>query len=164
MFTLCDGLCRLLAPMLPHSADEAFRALHEGDGGGGGACVHAETFAGATLSRRDAAAWGVAMEVRERAQRAMEEAKGTLGVDSPMEMGVVLPDGDGVLSKFDATDLADLLGVSRVRVERAAAAVRIEDLRGEPRCERSWKRDGTVKPREKHGGAMLCERCAAALG
>ncbi len=161
MFTLCDGLCRLLAPMLPHSADEAFRALHEGDGG---ACVHAETFAGATLSRRDAAAWSVAMEVRERAQRAMEEAKGTLGVDSPLEMGVVLGDADGVLSKFDAADLADLLGVSRVRVERAAEGVRVEDLRGEPRCERSWKRDGTVKARENHGGAMLCERCAVALG
>ncbi|MCE2966865.1 MAG: isoleucine--tRNA ligase [Phycisphaerales bacterium] len=160
MFTLCQTLCRLLAPMLPHTADEAYRALHEGDAG---ACVHAETFAGPTLSPRDAAAWASAMEVRERALRAMEEAKGTLGVDSPLEMGVVLPDGDGVLSKFDATDLADLLGVSRVRVDRAAASIGVQDLRTEPRCERSWKRDGTVKAREKHGGALLCDRCAAAL-
>jgi isoleucyl-tRNA synthetase len=36
------------------------------------------------------------------------------------------------------------------------------DLRDEPRCERSWKRDGTVRARSD--GGMLSERDAVAVG
>ena len=38
----------------------------------------------------------------------------------------------------------------------------INDLRDEPRCERSWKRDGTVK--ERSDGGMLTDRDADAVG
>jgi isoleucyl-tRNA synthetase len=44
----------------------------------------------------------------------------------------------------------------------ASAHAEVLDLRSEPRCERSWKRDGTVKPRSD--GGMLSDRDAAALG
>jgi len=40
--------------------------------------------------------------------------------------------------------------------------VSVQDLRDEPRCERSWKRDGTV--RERSDGGLLSDRDAAALG
>ena len=40
--------------------------------------------------------------------------------------------------------------------------ISIDDLRGEPRCERSWKRDGTVKQRSD--GGMLTDRDARAVG
>jgi isoleucyl-tRNA synthetase len=40
--------------------------------------------------------------------------------------------------------------------------VEILDLRSEPRCERSWKRDGTVK--ERSDGGMLSQRDAEAVG
>jgi len=73
----------------------------------------------------------------------------------------VLPDAKGVLAKFQ-TDLPDLLGVSRVKLVPGSGEVAVNDLRSEPRCERSWKRDGTVK--QRLGGGMLCARCAAALG
>ena len=48
---------------------------------------------------------------------------------------------------------------------RAAVATRwdlVVDLRDQPRCERSWKRDGTVKARSD--GGMLSDRDAGALG
>ena len=38
----------------------------------------------------------------------------------------------------------------------------VEDLRSEPRCERSWRRDGTV--RQRSDGGMLSDRDAAAVG
>jgi len=38
----------------------------------------------------------------------------------------------------------------------------VHDLRDRPRCERSWKRDGTV--RERSDGGMLSDRDARALG
>ena len=40
--------------------------------------------------------------------------------------------------------------------------IEVIDLSDEPRCERSWKRDGTVKQRSD--GGMLSDRDAAALG
>jgi len=52
--------------------------------------------------------------------------------------------------------------VSRVSLDAGASEVVVRDLSGEPRCERSWKRDGTV--RERSDGGMLSDRDAAALG
>src|SRR4051812_44880454 len=80
----------------------------------------------------------------------------------PMDFGVVLPDSEGVLSRFDPVDLADLLGVSLVRVDAGAREVVVEDRRGEMQCERSWKRDGTV--RKRSDGGVLSDRDADAVG
>jgi isoleucyl-tRNA synthetase len=102
------------------------------------------------------------MKARAAGMAAIEQARKSLGVDNPLDMGVTLPDADGTLARFDPSDLADLLGVSRVRCDRAAQAASVADLRQEPRCERSWKRDGTVRTRRD--GGMLSDRDAAAVG
>jgi isoleucyl-tRNA synthetase len=164
LWSLTDGLCRLLAPILCHTADEAFRALWKADSDAGqkDRCVHLEHFPSARGVRADPA-WETAMALREKAQLAMEQAKGRLGVENPLDAGVIFPDPDGKLGgRFDPRDLADLLGVSRVSVDAAATEPRILDLRAEPRCERSWKRDGTVKVRRD--GGMLSDRDAEAMG
>jgi len=105
--------------------------------------------------------WSQVMAARELAQKALEEAKAR-GIENPLDAEVVLPDPKGVLRKFAPADLADMLGVSRVELSSSAAEVAINDLRGEPRCERSWKRDGTVKQRSD--GGMLSDRDAEAVG
>jgi len=163
---LTDGLARLLAPLLPHTADEAYRALRKADPKDSTICVHVHEFvrAGGAPGFGVACdgAWERVMATRTLAQSAMERAKASLGVENPLDMGVVLPDAEGVLARFDAVDLADLLGVSRVSLEKGASEPRVVDLRSEPRCERSWKRDGTVKQRSD--GGMLSDRDAAAVG
>jgi isoleucyl-tRNA synthetase len=75
----------------------------------------------------------------------------------------VVADPSGELAEVHA-ELADLMGVSRVRLDAGlpAGTVQVEDLRGEPRCERSWRRDGTV--RQRSDGGMLSDRDAAAVG
>ena len=156
---MTDGLCRLLAPILPHTADEAFRALR---GAAGDTCVHLETFAATAGWPAADAGWAKVMAAREAGLKAMEDARRAMGVENPLDMGLVLPDADGVLARFDAVDLADLLGVSRVQLEAGAGAARVVDLRGEPRCERSWKRDGTVRARSD--GGVLSQRDAEAVG
>jgi isoleucyl-tRNA synthetase len=102
------------------------------------------------------------MAAREAGLLAMERGKAAVGVENPLDAGLVLPDPEGVLAGFDPTDLADLLGVSRVELDGSASEPRLLDLRGEPRCERSWKRDGTV--RQRSDGGMLSERDAVAVG
>ncbi|MEM7622106.1 MAG: isoleucine--tRNA ligase, partial [Planctomycetota bacterium] len=159
MHRIADGLCRLLAPVLCHTADEAFRLLHglQDDN----VCVHFETYperSGVTA----ADGWARVMDARDQALKALETAKAERGIENPLDAGVVLPDPDGTLARFDPVDLADLCGASRARLDPAAEAVAIEDLRDQPRCERSRKRDGTV--RERSDGGMLSDRDAAVVG
>ncbi len=166
LYHLTDGLCRLLAPILCHTADEAYRALRRAGPDDAGTCVHLLDAPAPTGVAADPA-WPAVLAARQGAQTAMERAKagpesGGLGVENPLDMGVVLPDPAGVLARFDAADLADLLGVSRVTTDGRSGEVRVQDLRAEARCERSWKRDGTVRARSD--GGMLSDRDAAALG
>lgn len=161
LWDLADGLCRLLAPVLCHTADEAFRALRAVADDDASVSVHLETF----IERFEApvdAAWPQVMAARERGLAALERARAAKIVENPLDAQVTLPDPEGALARFDAADLADLLGVSRVRLDPRATEASVQDLSGEPRCERSWKRDGTV--RERADGGMLSDRDAAALG
>jgi len=161
LWDLTDGLCRLLAPILPHTADEAYRALHGvGDPKSDPEiCVHLREFIDA-FGAPAFAEWGTVMEARDRALIALEHAKKSGGVENPLDAGLTLPDPTGALAKLDPVDLADLLTVSRVSL-KDAGEIEVHDLRGEPRCERSWKRDGTV--RERESGAMLSDRDAEAV-
>ncbi|MBX3392963.1 MAG: isoleucine--tRNA ligase [Phycisphaeraceae bacterium] len=157
---LADGLCRLLAPILCHTADEAFRSLRKVPVDDARTSIHLEMF----IPRFDIHAdprWKNVMEARVLALQAIEQARRERGIDNPLDMGVTIPDSSGSLAGFDPTDLADLLGVSRVAVAATSCAYEVEDLRSHPRCERSWKRDGTVKLRSD--GGLLSDRDAAAV-
>ena len=145
-----DTLIRLLAPFMPHTADEAWRALHGDDA----ESVHLQDFARGAFEADES--WSVVMGIRDQALKALEEAK-VSGIDNPLDAGLVLP---ASLENFDCLDLADLCGVSRVACE--GECVSVQDLRTEPRCDRSWKRDGTV--RERSDGGMLSDRDAKAVG
>ncbi len=161
LFDLTDGLCRLLAPMLCHTADEAYRALWKVEASDAATCVHLRSF----IERFDVnadPAWKDALAAREPVMQAIERAKKEKGVENPLDMGVRLADSSGVMGKFDPADLSDLLGVSRVEVVKASTEHEVQDLRDQPRCERSWKRDGTVKVRSD--GGTLSERDAIAVG
>ncbi len=175
LFTMTDGLCRLLAPILPHTSDEAYRALKKA-GPESDMCVHLEEFLNIdTHGQASGAAkqWAAALKVRplvlgevEKSRQGQKESElgANAGVKAaePLDFGVTLPDAEGALSGLDPVDLADLLGVSVVRVDAGASQVMVEDRRTQPQCERSWKRDGTVRVRSD--GGMLSDRDAEAVG
>lgn len=156
LYRIADQLCRLLAPVLCHTADEAYRSLTGDDE----ACVHLEEVLPET-GVKPSEAWAAAMEARDAGLMAMESAKAS-GVENPLDMGVTLPDPEGALGAIETGDLADLLGVSEVTLEASAGSASVADLRDRARCERSWKRDGTV--RERSDGGMLSDRDAEAVG
>ncbi|MEM1329286.1 MAG: isoleucine--tRNA ligase [Planctomycetota bacterium] len=159
LWDLADGLSRLLAPILCHTADEAYRALRPNEAD---ACVHLAEFPAPTGVGSDEG-WHAVMEARDAALTALERSKADGGVENPLDAALVLADLAGALGGFDPVDLADLCGVSHVTVEPGATElVRVSDLRNEPRCDRSWKRDGTVKLRSD--GGMLSDRDAQAVG
>ncbi|GAB4384862.1 MAG: isoleucine--tRNA ligase [Phycisphaerales bacterium] len=161
MWNLTDALCRLLAPVLCHTADEAYRSLWQVGPGNHDCCVHLTEF----IERFDVQAdesWARVLRERDGVMQALEAAKRERGIENPLDAGVSIGDPDGIYARFDAGDLADLYGVSRVTLCPGQTGVEIVDLRNEPRCERSWKRDGTV--RERSDGGMLSDRDAEAVG
>lgn len=166
LFALTDGLCRLLAPVMCHTADEAYRALHGVDPKDTRSCVHLLEFASQSGLSPESG-WTAAMSVRHAAMIALEASKkdaseGGLGLENPLDAGLRLPDPDGALSTLNLDDLTDLCGVSRVTLVPGASEPSVEDLREQPRCERSWKRTPDV--RERSDGGMLSDRDAEAVG
>ena len=154
MHAISSLLCRLLEPVVPHTADEAFRALQGSEDANVHLCEPLD------LSARCDHEWSAVMNLRHAVLKALEEAKAE-GIDNPLDAGIVIPDPEGTFGRF-GDDLADVCGVSRARCVASLGEVAIEDLRNEPRCDRSRKRDGTV--RERSDGAMLSDRDAAAIG
>jgi isoleucyl-tRNA synthetase len=158
MWDLLEMLTRLLAPIIPHTADETYRSLWENHTTGD-PCIHLKTVGEAppvTASEH----WPAVLDLRDDVMKAFDVAKRAQGIENPLDAEAVLPDPTGVLMAF-AADLPDVFGMSRVSF-KDTGPVDIADLRGEPRCERSWKRDGTV--RERSDGGMLSDRDAEAVG
>ncbi len=164
---IADALIRTLAPVLPHTADEAWRALH----GDAAASVHLVLLP-ERINVAVSPKWQSVIAWRERAMKTIEEALKQLGGESskadPLACGLKITGGDAY-EGFDTTDLADLFGISKVEWIPGSGGgageepvFEVLDLRDQPRCERSWKRDGTVKLRSD--GGMLSDRDAAALG
>ncbi len=151
MHTITDALIRLVAPILPHTADEAWRVLHGENG-----CVHVELFPDAQPVSTDVD-WDEIMRQRDLWLKAIEDKRQQDDVDNPLDLGVRA----AAPAQLDPVDLADLCGVSRFELIDGDA-IEVVDLRDEPRCERSWKRDGTVSQRSD--GGMLSDRDAAAIG
>ena len=159
MWSIMEQLCRLLAPILPHTADEAYRALRPQDD----RCVHVQTFTAVPETEIDRD-WPRVMQIRDASLKALEGAKAR-GIENPLDAEVVLPDPHRVLAKFEP-DLADILGVSRVRViPEQGDEVLVNDLRNSPRCDRCWKRLETVTQRSDGPDTSgLCDRCAEVVG
>ncbi|MCZ6507295.1 MAG: class I tRNA ligase family protein, partial [Acidobacteria bacterium] len=149
IWKLTELLSTLLAPILPHTADEAWRVLH-----GDEACVHLET-ATRVFGNADAD-WEKVLAVREQALKALEDS----AVENKLDAGLQLSDPDGTLARFQE-DLAEAFGVSRIHLD-GTGDPQVLDLRDQPRCERSWRRDETVAQRSD--GGWLSDRDADAVG
>ncbi len=159
LWDLTDGLSRLLAPIMPHTADEAWRALHR-VAKDDARSVHETRFPEHMGVQADAM-WPKVMTQRDAALLELERVRTEGDLDNPLDASVVWPDAAGELANFDAVDFADVLGVSSVTLAKRDG-FEVVDLRDQPRCERSWKRDGTV--RERSDGGMLSNRDAEAVG
>jgi len=160
LFIMTDGLAKLLTPVMCHTADEAYRSLHKIDQKDATQSVHLTAFPSPT-GVKASGDWATVMNMLGDAQKVLEQSRVEQGIDNPLDAGLKIVGSDGVMSKFNMNDLADFCGVSRVEVVTTGETT-VTDLREEPRCDRSWKRDGSVKLRSD--GGMLSERDAQAVG
>ncbi len=165
MYDITMSLIKIVAPILVHTAEEAWLALN-GESVESTDSVHFHLFPELPELPEGKADWAPVMEFRQKVLKSLEEARSLEnGLKNPLDAGikaVVTTEVAAGLKPFQE-ELADMFGVSRMLITVGDTMdVEIEDLRSEPRCERSWKRDLTVAVRSD--GGVLSDRDAAVLG
>ncbi|HMS09510.1 MAG TPA: class I tRNA ligase family protein, partial [Pyrinomonadaceae bacterium] len=164
LYRIADSLCRLMAPLLAFTSDEAWENLP----GEREASVHMAEFPAATRLDETAEAelllrWERIFAIRDEVLKALEAARNEKKIGSSLEAKVILttdkPTTMFLLDHF--TELRYIFIVSQVEVrEGETFAVRIEKADGE-KCERCWNYSTRVGEFEKY--PTVCERCSEAL-
>ncbi len=162
LHNVLKSIIHLIAPVLVHTAEEAYLSLHGESFKNNELSVHLQKFPDFDPVETDEN-WEAVFEMRGQILKAMEVARKEHGINYPLDAGIEAVVHEEAYEKiipyFD--DLADLLGVSRFSLDKGETEIRVIDLREEPRCMRSWNRDGTVKQRSD--GGMLSDRAAAVM-
>ena len=153
-WAILETLLRCLSPILPHTSDEAYQALYNDSEL---LLVLASPFE--LNSTEKLTDWHHLLETRQTILKLLEDYK-SKGIENSLDAGILLPNSLNEFQEFKL-ELADFFGVSRVSFEKNNE-ISIINLANEPRCERSWKRDETVK--DRGNGLYLSDRDASILG
>ncbi|MBX7173850.1 MAG: isoleucine--tRNA ligase [Pyrinomonadaceae bacterium] len=162
LYKIADSLCRLLAPILVFTADEAFENLPNQKV----ESVHLAEFPKAETADNSQllANWERIFGIRDAVLKKLEEARIEKLIGSGLEAKVILKaDKDTTYFLLDYfNDLRYIFIVSQVEVhESDAFAVEIKKADGQ-KCDRCWNYSIRVGESEKY--PTVCERCSTALG
>jgi isoleucyl-tRNA synthetase len=174
MFVMDEGLARLIAPILPFTADELWRFIP----GKKDESVHLALFPsdaelGALVDADLLARWTELLSVREGVLAEIEPLRKSKQIGSSLQAKVVLAAAGRELELLEryARDLPMLFIVSEVALQAAPGTTAAGDT-GTPRrvtieraggvkCERCWRYVDRVSSEPAWAG--LCERCQDAL-
>ena len=166
MYRICDGLARLLAPILPVTADDLWRHMP----GQRSESVHLETFAAAddAVDAPLVATWNRLLEVREAVNAALEQKRKDKVIGTSLGARVVLTATGPVAALLEdyRADLPMLFIVSDLELRTGALdgvdAVGVEVERAPGiKCERCWRIVPATSADPEWAG--LCTRCVDAL-
>jgi isoleucyl-tRNA synthetase len=162
LYEIASVLTRLIAPILPHTAEETWQLLPGGRDNS--PTVELTVFPTADPFWMDdtlAEKWHTVLRVRDDVNRALENARNAGTVKKTLEATVGLNGPTDALAGFTDDELATLFLVSQItREENAPAGVTVAPAAGS-KCARCWlvKRDiGTDADY-----ADICGRCAEAV-
>ena len=167
MYLICDGLARLLAPILPVTADDLWRHLP----GERSASVHLEDFPAVDrFADNDLlGTWERLLAVRETVNAALEDKRKQKVIGNALGARVVITASGPIVALLDAhrPQLPMLFNVSDVALHLGPAdgADRVEvDVDKAPgvKCARCWRFVPSVRSEREWAG--ICDRCVSALG
>ena len=166
MYLMADGLARLLAPILPVTADQIWRFLP----GPRSASVHLEDFPDVSrfIDPDLLVTWERLMQVRDQVNAALEDTRKNKVIGNSVEARVTITATGpiGQLLRQRLSDLPMFFIVSDVALqvgpEDAAEDVRVAVERAAGvKCGRCWRYVTTVRSDPDWAG--LCDRCVEAL-
>jgi isoleucyl-tRNA synthetase len=177
LHVLLDTLARLMAPILPFTAEEIWR--HMPDTPGKPASIHLAPLPAADAALADAALaerWEFLLRVRGDVTKALEEARVKKEIGHALDAAVTLAADPEVSAKLApyAGELRTLFIVSAAELVDAAAApegavasaevpglrIRVSTAPGR-KCERCWVHEPSVGASNDH--PTICDRCLNAL-
>ncbi len=162
LYRITDTLCRLLAPLLAFTSDEAWENLPRQTI----VSVHIAEFPPAAEADHSEflARWERIFTIRDEVLKALEEARNAKQIGSSLEAKVVLT-ADAETTRFllDYFDqLRYIFIVSQVEVHEGNADAPVQILKADgAKCERCWNYSTRVGEFEKF--PTVCERCNEAL-
>ncbi len=154
MHKIFDALCRLLAPILAFTAEEAWR--HSSMGGS----IHLQEFPQAQDRSREG---GTSAEVAELLKlrgvigQAMERARQEKLIGNALEAAVVLHSHSVVTSKIDKEELEEFFILSDLTIHQAKEASALVTKTAYKKCARCWRHRPAVGASTTHPD--LCDRC-----
>ncbi len=167
LWQILDAFTRLLAPILPFTAEEVFEAMEEGRGASRRAeSIHVLLFPEyqAAHDRQDLIdEWAKLQSVRESVLKSLEDVRQSGKIGNSLGAKVKLKAGGESLSLLNrhAGDLRYLFIVSQVEIEESpdgAGALEVEVVSTDGRkCDRCWNYSLEVGKDADLG--TLCERC-----
>jgi len=176
MFMILDALVKIMAPILPFTAEEIYTHMPLGDTKK--ESVHMEEMVSLddTLEDKDLAAkWENIRALRAEVTKALEEARVAKLIGHPLDaaLEIKLPQGDLEAQVASlGVDLNDIFIVSKAQVvdtldgdvyqgkEIEGLAIKVAKASGE-KCERCWRFDEHLGTDSDHPSA--CPRCTQAL-
>src|SRR6185436_1772482 len=166
MYTICDGLARLLAPILPVTADDLWRFMP----GQRSESVHLEDFPvpDRLIDSDLVGRWERLLAVREDVNAALEEKRKEKLIGNSLGARVVITARGPVATLLDShrLDLPMLFNVSDVALHVGSAEglddvqVVVEKAPG-VKCARCWRFVPSVRVEPEWAG--ICDRCRDAL-
>jgi len=164
---ILKALTRLMAPILPFTAEEVWKYIPEESGKPGSA--HLAEFPqpnGQLLDETLNERWEKIWEIRSTVTKALEEArKGKqIGLSLDAQVHLFLPENIVTFLQPYAGELKSIFIVSSVTLHRTEddKEVRVEAQRAEgQKCDRCWNFDVSVGHHSKH--PTLCQRCTEAI-
>ncbi|MCP4111240.1 MAG: isoleucine--tRNA ligase [Desulfobacteraceae bacterium] len=175
MYAVLDSIVRLMAPLLPFTAEEVWKYMPENKGKE--ESVHfislpdvKEEWKNAELAKK----WNQLLDVRGEVTKALEEARAKKEIGHSLDASVTIcTDSDlfDVLNSY-ADDLRAMFIVSNVSLAREkepgayeskeveGLSVKVGPAPGE-KCERCWVHDPSVGANSEH--PTVCRRCCGAL-
>jgi isoleucyl-tRNA synthetase len=166
MYLMCDGLARLIAPILPVTADDLWRNMP----GQRSASVHLEEFPKVDqfLAPDIVSVWDRLMEVRDHVNAALEEKRKDKVIGNSLGASVTLTASGPIAALLDQyrEQLPTLFIVSDLTVHLGAAdgadeiRVDVGKARG-VKCGRCWRYVPSVRTEPDWSG--ICDRCVEAL-
>lgn len=176
LYTILDGMTRLIAPILAFTSDEIWGAMpHTADVNGESVLLNDMPAWDSALALSDEALfrWGLLVSVREAVNKALENARSAGVFKKAQDTEITISVAEQKDADFlNSVDLAALCIVSKA----AATTEAVEGERAEdclipctiavafsqaPKCVRCWNHDEGVGADHDH--PELCPRCAAVV-
>ena len=156
MHKIFDTLCRLLAPILAFTAEEAWR--HSGAGGS----VHLLELS-QTQDRHDGASAQIAelLKLRGVIGQAIEHARQEKLIGNALEAAVVLFSDSDVTSKIDKEELEEFFILSDLTVHQGKEPSASVTKTSYKKCARCWRHRTAVGASKTHPD--LCDRCESVV-